>query len=421
MIDNKYLPYNRQLEIAFINALIFDTDLPLYAKHIFKPEYLFDSEIRAIYIEILERTETGLDLDGPYYASLIDKHTIAADIATDGSSHFIGQNYIKELIYDYKRREMIRLAFTYRENMEIKGELIETTDNFITAVDGVLKINDEENEDNIEIISDRAEGKIEELKKVRGSDGNDYIGYSTGYYKLDGHIGGIIPKTNIILGAYTNTGKTTMFMCILKTLMRAGVRCAYFSTDEAAEDLYIKLTANILHHSVKDIYMGRATASETAAVNAEIKKAGLIVYDNYKKLDRIRIKIEQIKKSQRLDIVFVDYLQGLQGGNKLFEKMVDIADNLREMCKDYNLSIISASQIDNQTQREDQHGKLIAFKGGGELAAACDVALMLTPDSKRNIDNEKHYLNLAIMKNRFGGKYQMNYKFTDTYSGIYEI
>ena len=126
--------------------------------------------------------------------------------------------------------------------------------------------------------------------------------------------------------------------------------------------------------------------------------------------------VSQVKKRQHekpISLVIVDYVQLLRSSGSLFERMARAAGDLKEQAKALGVSILALSQVNHQSQQVP-NSNLIEYKGGGDLAASSEVALMLVPESDRD-------MTLQIRKNKHGqvGKIKMRYR--DNFSGMVEI
>mgnify|MGYP006068097925 FL=1 len=122
--------------------------------------------------------------------------------------------------------------------------------------------------------------------------------------------------------------------------------------------------------------------------------------------------------------MFVDHLGLTRADNtkSLYEQATEVAKQLRQMCLEYDCTIISASQL-NRGAYQSEEPTLSMLKDSGELEnSASKVILLYKADKNENRAISK--MKVDIVKNRDGvtGYLEMEYdktkqKFREFYGG----
>jgi len=137
------------------------------------------------------------------------------------------------------------------------------------------------------------------------------------------------------------------------------------------------------------------------------------IYDDVYTFKGIEDRCKAIRTISQLDVVFVDFLQNMQGEGSIYERMSIIPVQLQKMAKELDTCVVSMSQVSNEAARTDS--KVIGYKGAGEIAAACDLGLWLERDRQ-----DKELLLCSIRKNRHGPTGKKHLRFTDNFTRIVE-
>lgn len=257
-----------------------------------------------------------------------------------------------------------------------------------------------------------ASGIIDEVDKdIIKVKEKGWIGYNTGFSKLDERTGGLIPTHSWIIGGYTGSGKTFMILQIIINILRQGGRVVLFSTEMDRKWNILRLLGNIAGLSPLNIARGNLLENEME----EFKKAKeelisykdkLIIFDSLYTLADIKLKAKKIKLTKGLDVMVVDFIQNLRGGESIYERMSEAAIGLQQMAQELEVCMILGSQV-NQASAGWQSKEAIEFKGAGEIAAIADVALWMSKT------DDEHIRKIVLRKIRHGapGFFEVKLKF----------
>lgn len=260
------------------------------------------------------------------------------------------------------------------------------------------------------VIMDRLRGEINRVQEV------GKIGEHSGFRFIQNAIGGLVPTFLYIVGAYTSAGKTAFMiqLTINALLKNENIRIAIYSTEMVSTHILLRMLANLSAIPSLQILKGDLSQEQSEILSnasKRIEKANIYIFDNIYTTDGIRKACEGVGD---LDVVFVDFIQNLEGQGGIYERMSKVAVELQQIAKELNTCVVAMSQVANEALREDSQA--ILYKGAGEIAAAADLGLWLS----RNLNNPMD-LKVAIRKNRHGITGKSELRYINGYTAIEEV
>jgi replicative DNA helicase len=232
-----------------------------------------------------------------------------------------------------------------------------------------------------------------------GFDGfqNDYLVYQPGHLW--------------VVGGWTSTGKSAyMIEGINRFLLEnpAG-KVAVFSTEMTEEQNVARILANRTGVNANVILSGQMLPNHIDRVEQEKKwllKQNLYIHAKFRNIDDIMAQCRKLKFAGGIDLIWLDFIQNVSrpGTKSQYDMMSQIARDLQNLAHDLQCTIVCLSQLPNSAGKEDSG--ILEFKGAGEIAAACDVGVLM----KRSTTDEKVIL-FDIRKNRHGkcGEYLLQF------------
>ena len=244
------------------------------------------------------------------------------------------------------------------------------------------------------------------------------IGEKTGFKFLDQAIEGFIRSHLWVLGAYTSSGKSAMMIQLIVNALKENnmLKTAIFSTEMTSESILLRFLANRTKVPTFAILKGESIPEvQTRIDNAfdYFHSKDLWIYDDVYTFEAMFLKCKQLKITGGLDVVFIDYLQNMQGAGSIYERMSDLAVNLQKMAKDLDVCVVAMSQVSNESAKAESN--IIGYKGAGEIAAACDIGLWLERDRE-----DERRLVCSIRKNRHGITTKQELRFANQFTRIVE-
>ena len=231
-------------------------------------------------------------------------------------------------------------------------------------------------------VKDNRAGKTRGFKPHFTALDRDYVWYRPGHLWA--------------VGGWTSTGKTQWAIEAMTRLMQndPDAKIAMVSTEMTEEQVVARIIANLSGESSHRILNGKVDVSRQ---EDWVCTRNLCVWDDLYEIGAIDSALRREKSKNGLDVVVIDFIQNVRkpGFSKQYEMMSEIAKEFQRMAKQLRCCIIVLSQIPNSAGKEDSG--ILEFKGAGEIAAACDVGILLKRDRAR-----KEIMLVDVRKNRHG-------------------
>jgi replicative DNA helicase len=240
--------------------------------------------------------------------------------------------------------------------------------------------------------------QAEEEAAANADEHGGLLGYGTGIPCYDEWSDGLRKKHYHVIGGYTGTGKTRVAIVMALSAVRNGARVMFVTLEmpkAAIAQRMVSYLANVntrklLHHLTPD----EQEAKESAV--AELTVMPLTILEQNRNLLLIEAAMQQYKP----DIVFLDYIQKLEGqGKSIYEQVTSNTGRLQTLAIRHNCCMVCLSQVSNATIAGGQPD-VIGFKESGAIAADADCAIMLS----RNKEDYPNILEFALRKNRHGSE-----------------
>jgi replicative DNA helicase len=405
------LPSNIEAEQALLGALLYDNAAyerildKLQSGHFYEPfhQRLFsalETHIRKgqlaepiLLADEFKRDPAFEELGGlRYLADLVDRAPPAAN----------APDYAR-VIYDLAlRRELIRIGGeisteaqlgdpdrTARDQIEQAEQQLYTLAESGTASTGFVPF--------VEALR----GAVEMAAEAYSRDGG-LAGLSAGLVDLDQKLGGLHPSDLIILAGRPSMGKTALATNIAfhvarnyawepqpdgtRKTVNGGV-VAFFSLEMSAEQLSMRLLADVSGVSSDRLRKGEIDASEFGRVRdaaIEIQESPLFIdATGGLSISKLAARARRLKRSAGLDLIVVDYLQLVTGGDgkgneNRVQEVSMITQGLKALAKELSVPVIALSQLSRQVEnRDDKRPQLSDLRESGSIEQDADVVMFV--------------------------------------------
>ncbi|MCQ2148352.1 MAG: replicative DNA helicase [Bacteroidales bacterium] len=262
-------------------------------------------------------------------------------------------------------------------------------------------------------------------------------GVPSGFPTLDKTTMGWQPSDLIILAARPSVGKTAFALNLARNAaVDHNMPVAFFSLEMSAIQLAKRLMTSESGLSPDKIKGGSKLEShEWEQLEYKLKnlsKAPLYIDDTPGiPVMEFRTKVKNLVKQKGVRLVFVDYLQLMQGPAELRgmreQEVAAISRTLKATAKELNVPIISLSQLSrNSVQRSGGNGKpqLSDLRESGSIEQDADMVIFIhRPDylglGETNDDKEK--TQIIIAKHRNGATLDIDMRFKSDQVRFYEV
>lgn len=207
----------------------------------------------------------------------------------------------------------------------------------------------------------------------------------------------------VILAGATGVGKSGIAINLLDDLSR-NYPCVYFNFEMVEEELYQRLISinSKLNQKMLESYETLPQKNMNVVNDAidDISKRHIDIINHSSTLDKLRSFIMSYKSDKHF-IVFVDHvgLIGVRAKNS-YEKMTEVAKELRKMSLDNNCTIIGLCQLNREATKNAKQPNLSMLRDSGELEQSASKVIFVWKNEK---DCAEDYY-LVIEKNRSGPK-----------------
>ena len=207
----------------------------------------------------------------------------------------------------------------------------------------------------------------------------------------------------VILAGATGVGKSGIAINLMDDLSR-NYPCVYFNFEMVEEELYQRLISinSKLNQKMLEQYETLPQKNMNVVNDAidDISKRHIDIINHSSTLDKLRSFIMSYKSDKHF-IVFVDHvgLIGVRAKNS-YEKMTEVAKELRKMSLDNNCTIIGLCQLNREATKNAKQPNLSMLRDSGELEQSASKVIFVWKDEK---DCAEDYY-LVIEKNRSGPK-----------------
>ena len=248
----------------------------------------------------------------------------------------------------------------------------------------------------------------------------------TGFDKLDSSLDRGLYEGLIVLGAIPSLGKTTFALQMALQMAEAGNHVYFYSLEQSARELTIKLLSNKMSKPIADIRRIAWSFCKDQNISEQDYNEFVKASDSLHKLNNFRI-IERCRSAEAIAkdvqrryyrtgeqaMIIIDYLQILETpGARLTDKQA-VDQNitaLKRLSADFHVPVMAISNLNRENYDKDITMK--AFKESGGIEYSTDVLLGMQftamQENKDNIELDKlkeanpRKVQIKILKNRNG-------------------
>lgn len=346
--------------------------------------------LKAIYLSAIDDItskiiELGLEpkhFYSPTYAKLYEK---AVDLALDEKS-VAPQDLPDELLSAFNFEDVDPLNYQqdvvdvieYYKKRQITGGLLsglsmieqdKPTDEVMSVIDKIMLSAPSKYETLTDITFDSLYNNPQGEKGV-------ITGFSsfddTGVKFLNGQL--------IAVGADTGAGKTTFVLNIMAHQIKIGNKVLFYSLEQPAREIMIKLLTLLSGFSERQILEGKADKEIVQKWFYIIQQNVFVIYKDGLSIAEIKTRAKIIHSKEKVSLICVDYWQLISGaGENTLEKYVNTADGLLAMALSLNLPVIAIGQVDKNSSRMKDLDRN-AFSGSKQLSNNSSYIVMLQKD-----------------------------------------
>ena len=419
MLAERLPPQNIEAEQSVLGSLLIDPDAILKVGAFLKPDDFYREAHQAIYSAILALHERRQPAD------LV---TVADELSRREQLEFVGgPAYLTSLIN----------VVPTSVHAEYYGRIVERTSvmrRLIEAAGQIAALAYEEREEVDEVIdqcerilfevSQRRIGKtltpIREIIKeyydrieFLVEHKEETLGVPTGFADLDRLLGGLQPSDLIIIAARPGVGKSSLATSIaMNAALKHNAIVAIFTLEMAAEQLVQRMISGMSGIDSQRLRLGRIEDLEWeqfTRVSSTLSEAAIFIDDTPSPSPmEVRTKARRLAAEYDLDLIIIDYLQLMQGGDRRLENRVQeisyISRSLKALARELNVPVIAISQLSRAVEaRQDKKPQLSDLRESGSIEQDADVVMFIYREELYDEDSDRaNVADIIVAKHRNG-------------------
>ncbi len=439
-MNGKVPPQAIEVEESVLGALLLDQNAITNAIDILRVEYFYLEEHKHIYNAV-----TKLFRD----ANPVDLLSVADQLKKDGNFDLIGglnklvsltnritsaahiEYHVRILSEKYIQRELIRVSTetlkdSYDETVDVLSLLDKTETKF-------LEINDNNFKSDFHSMDMLLFNTLKEIEMNQNSQ-DDGMGVVTGFNDLDARTGGFQKGTLLILAARPAMGKTALALTMARNMaVDFNKPVAIFSLEMTATELMSRLIAaesgieakkfklkGELQEWEKEQLRNKTNALAHAPMYID-DNPGLTIFE-------LRAKCRRLKQKYDIQMVFIDYLQlmsggeGMKNGGNREQEISYISRQLKALSKELGVPIMALSQLSRavETRGGSKRPQLSDLRESGAIEQDADMVMFVYRPSYYGIEVEngmqtEGLAKLIIAKHRAGEPGDVNLRFVEKF------
>jgi len=415
---NRVPPQNIEAEQSILGSILIDNSNIYQVVEVLDPDDFYrDSHIK-IYRAVLDLFERG---------TAIDLITLSEELKKRGQLDEIGgPAYISQLtdtvpaainVSHYakivREKSVLRMLINISLGIASKGlEDVKDVDSFL----------DDAEREIFKISEQRIKKAYFELKSVtpdvlniimkRMKNKNFVTGVPTGFKDLDNLTSGFQPSNFVIIASRPSVGKTALGVNIaINAALRNNIPVGFFTIEMSKEEIVKRMLcvqAKIDSQKLISGYLSEKEANELVMSSKELEKAPIYIDDTSDiNVLELRAKARRLKAEHNVGIIFVDYLQLIQGPKNVDtreQEISHISRSLKALSKELNIPVVAMAQLSRQVEKNpNKRPRLADLRESGAIEQDADLIAFLYRDESKETQEQPAVLTEVIIgKNRNG-------------------
>lgn len=238
---------------------------------------------------------------------------------------------------------------------------------------------------------------------------------STGFKDLDSKLnGGFNPSDLIIVAARPAMGKTALSIRMMQhAAIELKKRVGVVSLEMSKEQIVERMLCTELEVDSWKLHSGKLSEADferMGGVLDRLSTASIFVDDTMgSSITELRAKARRLQMEYGLDMLMIDYLQLMSGGNhggpsNRVQEISEISRSLKQLARELHIPVIALSQLSRSVEsRPDKRPILSDLRDSGSIEQDADIVMMLYRDDYYNEDSEiPNELEINVIKHRNG-------------------
>lgn len=204
----------------------------------------------------------------------------------------------------------------------------------------------------------------------------------------------------LVIGALTGNGKSSFLLNLMVDLMQE-YQCIYFNMEMSKSTIYKRILSITADVPVSDVTNPQTEYQKGIIDNAYkiIEKSKIIIEHQANDINSIKKVLAKNKNINKHTILFLDHIGLIKANSSktLYENSTEVAKELRQMCLEYDCTIISASQLNRSAYSNEL--SISMLKDSGEIENSSSKTMLI---NRFKDDQPITEIDLEVAKNRDG-------------------
>ncbi len=439
----KILPNSLEAEQALLGCVLLDNDAQMQILSKLRTDDFYSESHKKIFDSMVKIFNKSIPVD---FVTLTNQLEVEKKLGVVG-----GIDYITFLTNVVPSSANYQHYFNIVKNLSTRRKLISQSNEIITTAF--------ENE-SAEVSMQLAEKKIFDLSQSDSTSELEHIGKQggtltsvmnqmselaqnkdkmrgipTGYKDFDEITNGLQKSDLILLAARPGVGKTSFAMNIaLHCAVNEGKKVAIFSLEMSKDQLVQRCLSSLAKVNLKHVLTGQMENDDewkrVWTAEKKLSQCGIYMDDSSVVTPgAIMSKCRNLKMTEGLDLVVIDYLQLMTTGEKSrdgrTQEVSTLTRALKQTAKELNVPVILLSQLSRAVEiREDHKPVLSDLRESGSIEQDADIVLFLyNPEkySNVNLEDEPGTVYLLIAKHRSGSTGEIKLKWVGEYTTYFNF
>lgn len=433
----KVPPHSIEAERGVLGSVLVDRDGMIEISHLLTPGDFYDPNHASIYEAMLRLSSSAKPIDLVTVREVLDDQGKLETMGGNGylieltNSIFTSAN-IHQYAQIIKQKSVLRklikagneiLACGYNEEAEINQLLEKSEQSLFTVTQTFIQ-------NKLVHIRDIINLRYEEFAEVHA---NPEIAYKdvvlSGYKSLDAKIGGFKPGDMVILAARPSMGKTALTLNFAQHAAAQNKTVAIFSLEMSKEQLTDRLICSAMGIDSWKLQKGLLEDADFGRIGdalEQLSQAQIYIDDSPGgNLMEIKSKARRLKMEGGLDMIMIDYLQLMSGGNPMnrVQEISEISRGIKSLARELKVPVIALSQLSRSVEsRQVKEPIMSDLRESGSIEQDADVVMMLyREDYYDEFTENKGVTTVFIRKNRNGPIGQSELKFEKQFQKFYDL
>lgn len=388
-----------EIERAFVGQIL--SNNAILAETTVEPHQFGDSFARRVFVAAREVAGRGETADLMTVMGQ-DRSLPPADLAATTTGAVGNWKFREaEIIRGYKLRQLRELSMELKDACENGGDPDGLREMAETTIGTVFKVS---KKDRVYSLTTEVMRSVVDRLEERYKSNGDLPGITTGYRALDSKILGWEKRLLYYIGGRPSKGKSALGLNFAINAARRGHHVGIISLESSKEEIGQRLISNVCGiqaHRLKTGMFGPRDFSEMAQQLGVIQTWPIFVFDlPGATLFDVRSRIRRMVYENKVEIVFVDYLQLIQYGSERMtkaERVGEVSKAMKELARELDIPIVCLAQLKRDT--DDRRPELGDFQHSSQIEQDADVAMLLHWEGQ-SVNGEIKAVNLLIEKGR---------------------